>query len=105
MVVGVDGDGVAGPVAVDGTLMDYDEVQLAGDGELFIKNPYQAWRPEDTRVVTYVLAQESVPTRTGWTWVHNVKEARAHCTQRFGRILEENAAGDHVFFRVHKERK
>lgn len=94
-----------GPTSVHGDVMDYDEVQIAGDGELLIKSPYQTWKPEDTRVVTYVLAQERVPVRAGWTWMHNVKEARQHCTRRFGRILEENAAGDNVFFRVFKEQR
>jgi hypothetical protein len=89
--------------------MDYDEVQLAGDGELFIKSPYLAYRPEDTRVVKYVLSYSTDPpppeTKVGWTWMRNAKEARAHCRSRYGEILEENAAGDHVFFRVYKERK
>lgn len=89
--------------------MDYDEVQLAGDGELFIKSPYQAWRPEDTRVIRYVLsyAADPVPPEVarGWTWMRNTREAREHCTKRYGKILEENAAGDHVFFRVLKEFK
>jgi hypothetical protein len=85
--------------------MDYDEVQLSGDGELFIKSPYLTYRPEDTRVVTYVLSPDPVPVRSGWTWMHNAREAREHCRGRYGQILEENAAGDHVFFRVYKERR
>lgn len=84
--------------------MDYDEVQLAGDGELFVTSPYLTYAPEDTRVVTYVLSPEPVSTRAGWTWVHTTTEARAHCTKRFGEILEERAAGDNVFFRVRRER-
>lgn len=85
--------------------MDYDEVQLAGDGELFIKSPYLGWRPEDTRVVTYVLSPDPIPVRAGWKWMHNAREAREHCTSRYGKILEENAAGDHVYFRVYKEQR
>jgi hypothetical protein len=85
--------------------MDYDEVQLAGDGELLIQSPYLTYNPERTRVITYVLAPEPVPVRKGWTWMHTAKEARAHCTARYGKILEERAAGDHVFFRVLKESK
>lgn len=98
-------DNPDGPVSVRGTLMDYEEVQLAGDGELFVKSPYPTYRPEDTRVIKYVLSPEPVPVRLGWMWMHTAREAREHCTQRFGTILEENAAGDHVFFRVFKERK
>lgn len=85
--------------------MDYDEVQLAGDGELIQRTPYLAYKREDTRVVTYVLSRDEVPVRAGWTWVHTAKEARAHCTARFGKIIEENAAGDHLFLRVFKDRK
>jgi hypothetical protein len=85
--------------------MDYDEVQLTGDGELFVKSPYLAYDKANTRVVTYVLSYDEVPVRAGWTWMRNVKEARKHCETKFGKILEENAAGDNVFFRVLKERK
>lgn len=84
--------------------MDQEEVQLAGDGELFIKSPYLTYKPEATRVIKYVLGPMEVPVKAGWTYMRTAKEARAHCVQRFGAILEENAAGDHVFFRVFKER-
>jgi hypothetical protein len=89
--------------------MDYDEVQIAGDGELFIQSPYQTWRPEDTRVVPFTIIRLDEPTtvrvRPGWGWAPSVQVARAQVTQRFGAILEENAAGDNVFFRVRKESK
>lgn len=98
-------DDGTGPTSVRGDLMDYDEVQLAGDGELFLINPYLPYRPEDTRVVTYVVTPEPVPVRLGWAWMHTTREAREHCTKRFGPILEERAAGDNVFFRVYRERK
>lgn len=78
------------------------DYELAGDGELYLTSPYLSYRPEDTRIVTYVLAHESVPVRAGWTWMHTATEARAHCRARFGAILEERAAGDNVFFRVKK---
>lgn len=95
--------------------MDYEEVQLAGDGELFIKSPYIVWRTEDTKIISYVL---TVPTnmprslnpapltvRPGWRTAPWARVARAEVRRDFGQILEENAAGDHVFFRVYKERK
>jgi hypothetical protein len=94
--------------------MDVEEVQLAGDGELFIKSPYVAWRTEDTRVISYVLVppprlgeeySPSPPVRQGWRTAPWARTARAEVKREFGQILEENAAGDHVFFRVHKERK
>jgi hypothetical protein len=99
--------------------MDYEEVQLAGDGELFIKSPYVAWKSEDTRVINYILGRTNpnVPGDTGitppmaklldrgWRLSANTRTARAEVKREFGQILEENAAGDYVFFRVYKERK
>jgi hypothetical protein len=94
--------------------MDYEEVQLAGDGELFIKSPYQAWRTEETKVISYVLipprrAEEQllpIPTvRQGWRTATWARDARAEVRREFGQILEENAAGDNVFFRVYKEKQ
>lgn len=89
--------------------MDYEEVQLAGDGELVIKSPYVPWRKEDTRIISYVLfhSLEYAPPfiRPGWRSAPNTKEARRQVKRDYGKILEENAAGDNVFFRVFKERK
>lgn len=95
--------------------MDYEEVQLAGDGELFIKSPYVTWKPEDTRVVSYVLwrphpvdpkfGPDEPKLRQGWRMAPTARAARFEVTKQFGQILEENAAGDNVFFRVYKEHK
>lgn len=89
--------------------MSHEEVQLAGDGELFIKSPYVTWKPEDTRVIPYMLfhSEEYRPPyiRQGWRAAPSAREARRQVVRDFGQILEENAAGDNIFFRVYKERK
>lgn len=89
--------------------MDYDEVQLAGDGELITHSPYVAWRAEDTRVISYVIdhgcaSPDCAPVllRQGWRSAISAKSARAEVIAQHGTILEENAAGDHVFFRVRR---
>jgi hypothetical protein len=109
VVAGLDGDD-NGPTSVRGTLMDYDEVQLAGDGELITRSPYVTWRPEDTRVISYVIMHPNEwplgrELRPGWRSAPNARTARAEVKRDHGVILEENAAGDNVFFRVNKERK
>lgn len=87
--------------------MDYQEVQLAGDGELIVKDPYLAYRRVDTMVMPFMIADPTVPfkPRSGWGWAPSVKIAREEVTKRFGEILDENAAGDNIFFRVYKEHK
>lgn len=100
---------VDGPRSVHGDLMDYEEVQLAADGELFIKSPYLTYDPNDTKVVRYMLfhSEEYRPpfSKVGWRAAPNASEARRQVRRDFGTILEENAAGDNVFFRVYKERQ
>lgn len=105
VVRGLDGRS-GGPTSVRGDLMDYEEVQLAGDGELFIKSPYVTWKPEDTRIVTFAIGLPAdAPARSGAIRQASARLARLDAKRRWGTILEENAAGDHVFFRVYKERK
>lgn len=95
-----------GPISVHGALMDYESVQLAGDGELIEVSPYVTWRQEDTRVVTFAIGLPAeAPVRKGALRQTSARLARADVKRRWGDILEENAAGDYVFFRVHKEHK
>jgi hypothetical protein len=102
---GIDGRGDH-PISVrGGALMDFDEVQVAGDGELLTHGPYVHWVNKETRVINYTLTRE--PTagllRKGWRSAATTKEARAEVVRDFGEILEENAAGDNVYFRVKKK--
>lgn len=99
--------------------MDYDEVHLAGDGELLFNSPYQHWTPATTKVVNYILgrANRNVPDEAGispgmaklldrgWKLAPTARQARAEVMSQYGAILEEKAAGDYVFFRVRKENK
>lgn len=103
--VGAPGDDV--PLSMTGDVMTHDEVQIAGDGELIQRNPYLYWKPEDTRIITYVLGHAPVEgieaaQRRGRRVTVSVKQARAEVLLQHGEILEENAAGDNVFFRVRR---
>lgn len=66
--------------------------------------PYVSYHKEDTRIVNYVLTTEPVLglLRKGWRTAPTVRHARAEVVGEFGPILEENAAGNHVFFRVYR---
>ncbi len=103
VLLGVDGRG-DGPTSVRGEMIDHDEVQLAGDGELVHRSPYLAYRPEDTRIISYRLLHHAevpaVDVRRGAHTAPSAKEARRQVIKNFGKILEENAAGDNLFFRV-----
>lgn len=103
----VDAPGDDVPRSVKGDVMTHDEVYIAGDGELIQRNPYLAWKPEDTRVITYVLSYTSAndleaALRRGRRMAGSVKQARAEVLFQHGEILEENVAGDNVFFRVRR---
>lgn len=83
--------------------MEFEEVQVAGDGDLLIRSPYVAWDPVSTRVVTFAIGvPAALPVRRGALRAVSSKAAREHAVAQWGQILEENAAGDYIFLRVRK---